>query len=168
MDDPTACWHRYLVTISAPEPDEDEATKALLELVQWLRVGGRPPDGFTTSEIRALVAGIKTDTAPGWRCGRSSQPWGLPLSAGDDHVDVARAAGAADKAFAPIEHRGLGAVALGLLCGVGLYLMAQSLHQTMSRTWAAAALPASSAARYRASPLASLAGGGARRSKVQK
>ena len=101
MDDPTVCWHRYLVAISALEPDEDEATQALIDLVQWLRVGGRPPDGFTTSEIRALVAGIKTDTAPGWRCGRSSQPWGLPLSAGDDHVDVARAAGAVDKAFAP-------------------------------------------------------------------
>jgi hypothetical protein len=56
MDDPTACWHRYLVAISALEPDEDEATQALIELVQWLRVGGRPPDGFTTSEIRALVA----------------------------------------------------------------------------------------------------------------
>ena len=56
MDDPTACWHRYLVAISALEPDEDEATQALIELVQWLRVGGRPPDGFTTSEIRALLA----------------------------------------------------------------------------------------------------------------
>jgi len=33
-----------------------EATQALIELVQWLRVGGRPPDGFTTNEIRALVA----------------------------------------------------------------------------------------------------------------
>jgi len=62
MDDPAACWHRYLVAISALEPDEDEATQALIELVQWLRVGGRPPDGFTTSESRALVAGIKTDT----------------------------------------------------------------------------------------------------------
>jgi len=62
MDDPTACWHRYLVAISALAPDEDEATQALIELVQWLRVGGRPPDGFTTSESRALVAGIKTDT----------------------------------------------------------------------------------------------------------
>jgi hypothetical protein len=33
MDDPTACWHRYLVTISALEPDEDEdeATQALIE-----------------------------------------------------------------------------------------------------------------------------------------
>ena len=56
MDDPTACWRRYLVAISALEPDEDEATQALTELVQWLRVGGRPPDGFTTSEIKALVA----------------------------------------------------------------------------------------------------------------
>jgi hypothetical protein len=56
MDDPTASWHRYLVTISAPVPDEDAATQALLELVQWLRVGGRPPDGFTAGEIRALVA----------------------------------------------------------------------------------------------------------------
>ena len=56
MDDSTACWHRYLVAITAPEPDEDEATQALTQLVQWLRVGGRPPDGFTTSEIRALVA----------------------------------------------------------------------------------------------------------------
>jgi len=56
MDDPTARWHRYLLAISALEPDEDEATQALIELVQWLRVGGRPPDGFTTSEIRALVA----------------------------------------------------------------------------------------------------------------
>jgi len=54
--DPTACWRRYLVAISALEPDEDEVTQALIELVQWLRVGGRPPDGFTTSEIRALVA----------------------------------------------------------------------------------------------------------------
>jgi len=33
-----------------------EATQALIELVQWLRVGGRPPDGFTANEIRALVA----------------------------------------------------------------------------------------------------------------
>ena len=56
MDDATACQHRYLVAISALEPDEDEATQALIELVQWLRVGGRPPDGFTTSEIRALLA----------------------------------------------------------------------------------------------------------------
>ena len=56
MDDPTACWHRYLVSISALDPDEDEATQALIQLVQWLRVGGRPPDGFTASEIRALVA----------------------------------------------------------------------------------------------------------------
>ena len=56
MDDPTACWHRYLVSISALDPDEDEATQALTELIQWLRVGGRPPDGFTASEIRALVA----------------------------------------------------------------------------------------------------------------
>jgi hypothetical protein len=54
--DPTACWRRYLVAISALGPDEDEATQALVELVQWLRLGGRPPDGFTTSEIRALVA----------------------------------------------------------------------------------------------------------------
>ena len=45
MDDPTACWHRYLMAICALEPDEDEATQALMELVQWLRVGGRPPDG---------------------------------------------------------------------------------------------------------------------------
>jgi hypothetical protein len=45
-----------LLAISALEPDEDEATHALIELVQWLRVGGRPPDGFTTSEIRTLVA----------------------------------------------------------------------------------------------------------------
>jgi hypothetical protein len=46
-----------LLAISTLEPDEDEATQALIELVQWLRVGGRPPpDGFTTSEIRALVA----------------------------------------------------------------------------------------------------------------
>jgi hypothetical protein len=36
MDDPTACWHRYLVAISALAPDEDEATQALIELVQWL------------------------------------------------------------------------------------------------------------------------------------
>jgi hypothetical protein len=56
MDDPAACWHRYLVAISALEPDADEATQALIELVQWLGVGGRPPDGFTTSEIRALLA----------------------------------------------------------------------------------------------------------------
>ena len=56
MDDPAACWHRYLVAISALEPDEDEATQALIELVHWLRVGGRPPDGFTAGEIRALVA----------------------------------------------------------------------------------------------------------------
>ena len=45
-----------ILSISALEPDEDEATQALMELVQWLRVGGRPPEGFTTSEIRALVA----------------------------------------------------------------------------------------------------------------
>ena len=44
MDDPTACWHRDLVSISALDPDEDEATQALTELIQWLRVGGRPPD----------------------------------------------------------------------------------------------------------------------------
>jgi hypothetical protein len=56
MDDATTCWHRYLVAISALEPDENEATQALIELVQWLRVGGHPPDGFTTSEIRALLA----------------------------------------------------------------------------------------------------------------
>jgi hypothetical protein len=54
--DPTGCWRRYLVAISALKPDEDEATQALTQLVQWLRMGGRPPDGFTTSEIRALVA----------------------------------------------------------------------------------------------------------------
>ena len=46
MADPTACWHRYLVAISALWPDEDEATQALIELVQWLRVRGRPPDGM--------------------------------------------------------------------------------------------------------------------------
>ena len=56
MDDPTACWHRYLVAITAQQPDEDEATQTLNELVQWLRAGGQPPDGFTTGEIRALVA----------------------------------------------------------------------------------------------------------------
>ena len=45
-----------MAAIAAPEPDEDEATQALIELVEWLRVGGRPPDGFTPGEIRALVA----------------------------------------------------------------------------------------------------------------
>jgi hypothetical protein len=56
MEDPTACWHRYLVAIAASEPDEDEATQALNELAEWLRADGRPPDGFTPGEIRALVA----------------------------------------------------------------------------------------------------------------
>jgi hypothetical protein len=45
------------VAISALEPDEDETTQVLIELVQWLRVG-RPRDGFTTSEIRALMARV--------------------------------------------------------------------------------------------------------------
>ena len=44
MDDPTACWRRYLAAISAQEPDEDEATQALLELVQ-LATRGRPAAG---------------------------------------------------------------------------------------------------------------------------
>ena len=60
--DPTICWGRYLAAIAAPEPDEGEATQALLDLVQWLRVGGRPPDGFTTGEIRVLVARLVAES----------------------------------------------------------------------------------------------------------
>jgi hypothetical protein len=51
-----------LAAIAAPEPDEGEATQALLDLVQWLRVGGRPPDGFTTGEIRVLVARLVAES----------------------------------------------------------------------------------------------------------
>jgi hypothetical protein len=39
--------------------------------------------------------------------------------------------------LAPIEYRRLGAVALRLLGRIGLYLMWQSLHQTINRTRAA-------------------------------
>jgi len=28
--DPIICWRRYLAAISAPEPDQDEATQALI------------------------------------------------------------------------------------------------------------------------------------------
>ena len=59
---PTICWCRHLAAIAAPEPDEDEATQALIELVEWLRVGGRPPDGFTTGEIRVLVARLVAES----------------------------------------------------------------------------------------------------------
>ena len=60
--DPTICWCRYLAAIAAPEPDEDEATQALLELVPVAVVGGRPPDGFTTGEIRVLVARLVAES----------------------------------------------------------------------------------------------------------
>jgi hypothetical protein len=65
-----------------------------------------------------------------------------PLCPADNHIDTPAAASAAHKPGAPIKHRQGGTVALGQLGGVGLDLMAgQSRHQTMSRTWAAAALP---------------------------
>ena len=54
--DPNACWHRYLAAIAASQPDEDEATEALQDLIQWLNVGGHPPTGFSAAEIRSLIA----------------------------------------------------------------------------------------------------------------
>ena len=64
-----------------------------------------------------------------------------PLGPGRHHVDVAAAALGAEKPLAPLWNCGLGAVTLGHRGGVGLAWWPQALHQTISRTRAAAALP---------------------------
>lgn len=64
-----------------------------------------------------------------------------PLSPANDHVNLSAAALGTDEPLAPIENGGVRAVSRRHLGRVGLNLMLAGLHQTISRTWAAAAAP---------------------------
>jgi hypothetical protein len=78
--------------------------------------------------------------------GSTAVDWGIPIrrglfGPGHHHVDVAAAAPGADEPPAPLGDGGFGAVPLGHLRGVGPTRRPQALHQTISRTRAAAAFP---------------------------